>query len=244
MRKALLPWLGCGLMDFFGCVSERGITQEELVRRTQELANAVAVGDQTPWKKYFADDCMYFDEGGRKKNKEGVLNDVTPLPQGYSGNITVEKAQSHIENDIAILSYDMKERENVFGQELTVRYHATDTWMWRKGAWQIVAGQVFRYYADPPRGDIDSRTFTDYVGTYELAPGKTLTISREEGQLFRQRGDGPKVELIPEVTGIFFREGVEGRILFRRGKPGKVEALLDRRNSEDLVWKKVAGVSK
>jgi hypothetical protein len=172
------------------------------------------------------------------------LNDVTPLPKGYSGNITVEKAQSHIENGSAILSYDMKEREDIFGKELTVRYHATNTWMWRNGAWQIVGGQVFRYYADPPRGDIDPRTFADYLGTYELAHGKTLTVSREEGHLFRQRGDGPKVELIPEVTGIFFREGVEGRILFRRGKQGKVEALLDRRNSQEPVWRKVAGVSK
>jgi len=244
MRKALLPWLGCGLLAFSGCASKRGINQEELVRRTQELANAVAVGDHTPWEKYFADDCMYFDEDGRKKNKEGVLNDVTPLPQGYSGSITVEKEQSHIESDIAILSYDMKERENVFGQELTARYHATDTWMWRKGAWQIVAGQVFRYYDDPPRGAIDPRTFRDYVGTYELAPGKTLIVSREEGHLFRQRGDGPKVELIPELTGVFFRKGIEGRILFRREKQGKAEALLERRNSQELVWRRVAGVSK
>jgi len=43
------------------------ITQEELVRRTQELFDAVAGGNQVPWKKYLADDCVYFDENGQSR---------------------------------------------------------------------------------------------------------------------------------------------------------------------------------
>lgn len=34
------------------------ITQEELVRRTQELYDAVVPGNREPWNKYYADDCM------------------------------------------------------------------------------------------------------------------------------------------------------------------------------------------
>ena len=37
------------------------IMQDELVRRTQELFDAVAIGDQGPWKQYYADDALYFD---------------------------------------------------------------------------------------------------------------------------------------------------------------------------------------
>src|SRR6266481_5113152 len=48
-----------------GCRSSSQITQRELERRTQELFDAVAPGDQTPWKKYYAEDSMYFDEKGR-----------------------------------------------------------------------------------------------------------------------------------------------------------------------------------
>jgi hypothetical protein len=77
--------VGLWVIGLFRRASERGITQDELVRRTQEPANVVAVGDQTPWKKYFADDCMYFDESGRKKNKEAVLSDLTPLPRVIQG---------------------------------------------------------------------------------------------------------------------------------------------------------------
>ena len=227
------------LLTSTACKTENEITQDELFRRTQELLDSVAGGDQTPWKKYFADDCMYFDEKGRNMNKAALVADVTPLPTGYSGTIKVVKPQSHIEGNVAIMSYDMDETESVFGQDVTARYHATDTWMRRQGQWQIVAGQVLRYYEDPAPGKVESKTFADYVGTYELAPANRLTVSMDGQQLYRQRGDQPKGLLIPEAAGIFFRKGVEGRILFRRDDKRKVDALIDRRNNEDVVWKKI-----
>jgi len=216
MRRILLSSLcSVGLLTFSGCQVRPGITQEELVRRTQELSSSVAAGDQAPWKKYFADDCIYSDEKGRNMNKEALVADITPLPKGHSGRITVGKVQSHIESDVAIMSYDLDEKEIVFGQEETARYHETDTWMRRNGEWQIVASQVLRYYQDPAPGEADPRMLADYVGIYQVAPGETLTISQDGKQLYRQRGDGPKVALIPEAVGIFFRKDVEGRILFR-----------------------------
>jgi len=239
----LLSLFVIGLFPLSGCNSKPDITQEELVRRTQELSDAVAVGNQTPWKKYFADDCMYFDEKGSNKNKQAVVADIVALPPGYSGSIAVEHVQSHIDRKVAIMSYDLNEKENVFGQALTARYHETDTWLRRNGQWQIVAGQVLRYYEDPAAGDVDTRTYADYVGIYALAPGKTLTISQDGQQLYRRRGDAPKDALIPETTGIFFRKGVEGRILFRRAPQGRVDALIDRRNNEDLLWKKIQSVT-
>jgi hypothetical protein len=58
-------------------------------------------------------------------------------------------------------------------------------------------------------------------------------------QLYAQRSGRPRELLIPEAPPIFFRKGVEGRVLFRFGNDGKVDALIDRRNNEDIVWKKV-----
>jgi len=215
------------------------ITQDELIHRTQELVDAVGGGDKGPWKKYFADDCLFFDERGRNMNKEALVADIEPLPQGYSGTIVVRNPQSHIDAEVAILGYDLDETETAYGQVMKARYHETDTWMKRHGSWQIVAGQVLRYYEDPAPGQVDLRTYANYVGVYEAAPGKTMTVSLEDGHLFRQRGDHARAELIPEAEGIFFRKGVEGRTLFRRGTDGKVDALIDRRNNEDIIWKKV-----
>ncbi|HKO57336.1 MAG TPA: DUF4440 domain-containing protein [Thermoanaerobaculia bacterium] len=214
------------------------ITQAELERRTQELMDSVVPGDKAPWQKYYADDALFFDEKGRKMTKTQLVADIAPLPKGYSGTIKLKNAESRILGDTAVLSYDLDETETVWGQNLTARYHATDTWMYRNGKWQILATQVLRYYEDPAAGSIDAKRFADYVGTYELAPGVTMLVTTENGRLYTQRETRPREELIPEGADIFFRRGVEGRRLFRYGADGKVEALIDRRNNEDIVWKK------
>ena len=90
-------------------VADEIITQEELVRRTQELFDAVVPGNPAPWKKYYADDCLFFDEKGRNLDKAALVADITPLPKGYSGTIKIAKAQSRIFGDVAILSYDLDE---------------------------------------------------------------------------------------------------------------------------------------
>ena len=215
------------------------ITQDELVRRSQELMDAVAPGNQAPFKKYFADDVMYFDERGRSMDKAALVKDITGLPKGYSGNIKVINPKSHIEGNVAILSYDLDETEVVFGQSMKARYHQTDTWMLRAGKWQIVATQVLRYYEDPAPGKADAGKFPGYVGRYELSPEKSITVTAEDGHLYSQRSGGAKAELIPEASDIFILKGMEGRTLFGQGSDGKVDSLIDRRNNEDIIWKKV-----
>ena len=212
------------------------ITQDELVRRTQNLYDAVAPGNQEPWKKYFADDCIFADEKGRIMDKTALVADITPMPAGYSGTIKVANAKSRIYADTAVLSYDCNETETIYGQNLTARYHTTDTWLRRNGTWQIIASQAHRYYEDPAIGQADPKKFADFAGTYQLAPGQIRIVSIDSDKLFVER-KGKKEQLFPETSELFFRKGVEGRILFRRDDRGKVDALIDRRNNEDVVWR-------
>ena len=218
--------------------AEPAITEQELVHRTQELYDAMVPGNQTPWKKYFAGDCTFSDEKGRTLDKSKLVADITPLPKGYSGAIKIENVISRIIGDTAILSYDANEMETIFGQNLRARYHVTDTWLRRNGQWQVIASQAHRYYEDPAIGKADEKKFPDYVGSYELAPGQTRTVTSENGKLFVER-KGKKEELLPESSDLFFRKGVEGRILFRHDAAGAVDALIDRRNNEDVIWRKI-----
>src|SRR5215467_1100067 len=140
MRTVLLTLAASSIL--IGCSSRPAspaITHDELVRRAQELFDSVAGGDATPWKKYFADDCLFFDEKGRSMNKEALVKDIAPLPTGYSGSIKIVGAQSRTFADAAVISYDLDETEIVFGQVLKARYHTTDTWLLRNGRWQIIA---------------------------------------------------------------------------------------------------------
>src|SRR5213082_3543012 len=247
------------------CATDVPITQDELVRRSQELYDAIVPGNQAPWKKYFAEDCIFADEKGRVLDKPQLIADINPMPAGYSGAIKIENAQSRIIGSTAILSYDADETETIFGQNLKARYHITDTWLHRNGDWQIIASQAHRYYEDPAIGKADETKFPDYIGKYELAPGQTRTVAVENGasrderhgrksrevaversgelpryneKLFIER-NGKKEELLPETSDLFFRKGIEGRILFRYDANGKVDSLIDRRNNEDVVWRRV-----
>ena len=220
------------------CAADVPITQDELVRRTQELYDEIVLGNQAPWKKYFADDCIFADEKGRNFNKTQLVADITPLPKGYSGTIKIAKPKSVIHGDTAILSYDLDETETIFGQNLTARYHVTDTWLHRNGVWQIASSQAMRYYEDPAAAKIDPKKFIDFNGTYELAPGQTRRVFSEGENLYVER-NGKREQLLPEGCEIFFRRGVEGRILFRFANNGKVDALIDRRNNEDVVWRRM-----
>src|SRR5947208_13982063 len=62
---AIFLILACG--SNLGSAVERAaaITENELVRRTQELYDVIVSGDQAPWKRYFADDSIFADEKGR-----------------------------------------------------------------------------------------------------------------------------------------------------------------------------------
>ena len=236
MKLVLLGFLS---LTTIVCAGDVPITQEELIRRSQELYDSLVSGDQAPWKKHFADDCMFADEKGRFFDKPKLIADITPLPPGYSGTIRIENAHSRIIGNTAVLSYDADETETIFGQNLKARYHITDTWLQRDGNWQIIASQAHRYYEDPAVGKANPKKFADFAGTYELAPEQTRSVFTEGDKLFVER-KGKKEELLPETSELFFRKGVEGRILFRYGANGKVDALIDRRNNEDVVWKKTA----
>jgi hypothetical protein len=132
----------------------------------------------------------------------------------------------------------LDETETIFGQKLRARYHTTDTWVRRGDAWQIIAEQVLRYYEDPAPGKADVGKYAEYSGTYELAPGKTLTVTSDGAALYSQSPGKARAALVPEAADIFFRPGVEGRRLFRRDERGNVDALIDRRDNEDVVWRK------
>ena len=64
--------------------SDNAALVTQLTRQTQELYDAVVPGNQEPWKKYFAEDCIFADEKGRLFDKAKLIADITPLPPGYS----------------------------------------------------------------------------------------------------------------------------------------------------------------
>jgi len=215
-------------------------TEAELVRIGQELYDAIAVGNRLPWEKYVADDIIYTDENWHILTKKDLLDGLSPLPKGYSGSIRMASIQSRINGDAAVLSYRALEEENVFGQKLTPIYLVTDTYFKRDGHWQLVASHVIVMPGERKSVVMNSNLYRPFVGQYELTQGVTYTIALEGEKLIGQRSGREKEELVPADENTFFRKGsIRGEKAFARDASGHVTAMLDRRENNDLTWKKI-----
>lgn len=87
---------------------------------------------------------------------------------------------------------------------------------------------------------INLKNLDSYVGQYELAPEVIYTITREGDKLFGQRTGRAKEELLPLCVDIFYRKGTwRGEKVFQRDGQRRVVTMLDRRENNDLIWKRV-----
>lgn len=214
-------------------------TEKELVAIAQELYDAIAIGNKAPWEKYLAGDMIYTDENWRILTKKDLVEGLRPLPAGYSGSIRIANLQSRINGDAAVLSYRALEEETIFGQKLTPTYLVTDTYFKRNGHWQLIASHVIVMPSERKAMTIRPEQYDSVVGQYELTPGVNYTITREDGKLIGQRTGRAKEELLPADDHTFFRKGsIRGEKVFLRDSTGRVTQMLERRENNDLVWKK------
>jgi Domain of unknown function (DUF4440) len=238
---ALLVLVGTGDSQKTGTPTDsHAAPAEALIALTQRLLDAVGSGDKNVWREHLADDCIITGDDGRTLTKTEFLEELSPLPPGYSGSISVQNPQVRLSNDAAVLSYDLLEHETVYGQSLTTEYHTTDTWVLRGKQWRLLASQALRKFANPPPGLVNRAMYDNYTGTYELAAGVEYVVSVEDGALIGQRTGRKKEELVPETPDVFFRKGIPGRRIFLRDSDGNVVKMADRLESRDLVWVKKA----
>lgn len=214
--------------------------EKELVRIAQELFDAIAIGNKAVWEKYVATDVIYTDENWRILTKKDLVDSLAPLPKGYSGSIRMANVQSRINGDAAVLSYRALEEETIFGQKLTPIYLVTDTYFKRNGQWQMVASHISVLPSERKSVSINPKSLEKIVGEYELSPGSTYAIILEGNKLIGQRSGRPKEELLAADEHTFFPKGsVRGEKVFVEDASGRTVRMLDRRENNDLVWKKV-----
>jgi len=216
-------------------------TEPDLERVTRELLDAASRGDREPWLQRVDDDCLFTTEGGRTLTRKERVDQIQPFPPGYSGTLRMANPKVLSYGTTAVITYDALGEETVYGQVLKTHYHNTDTYLFRYGHWQMIASQGMAVPQDPPLAEVDPKVYDAYAGTYELAPGITYTVTREGAKLFGQRSGAPRRELLPEAEDRFFLSGVRGAKIFVRDKEGRAVQLLDRRDGNNLVWKRRPG---
>jgi hypothetical protein len=211
----------------------------EMKHITQLMADAVAIGDKPVWDKYTDADLVYVDENNIVRDKQTLLKELEPLPQDFSGQIVITDYVTHFLPGAVVAVYILDETEIVEGHLLRNRYRETDTWIKRGATWKIAASQVLAINKDPPKIAASADVLDSYAGEYMLSAKTHVVIKRDGDHLVAARSDGKSRQMLMEAMDVFFTPDRprERRIFVYEG--GKVVAFRDRREGEDLVWKKL-----
>lgn len=214
---------------------------DRLKRATQELLDAIAPGNKAVWQRYLAEGSIYADEEGRVLTKDELIKELNPLPKGYVGSIKIGDTKTLLQDGVVVLSHRDREELELYGQKIVTYFHMTNTWAkQRDGQWQLVSTQVMAIPNERKPAAIDPKTLDAFTGEYELAPEVKYVITRQGDKLFGQRTGRAKEELLPLCVDIFYRKGVwRGEKVFERDAQGRVVKMLDRRENNDLVWRKL-----
>jgi len=214
--------------------------EKVLVRATQALMDAVARGDTAVWKRYLSEDCLYTDEEGNTLTRSELMASMHPLPRAYKGIIKMARPRLVIKGDVAVLTSDLDETLTLYGQRLETRFHSTGTWTLDPSGWKMIASQTSVLPSEHQAIEVDPASYEAYVGKYRLGPDVLYYVTRERNRIFGERKGGTKEELFPLGCDRFFRHGAKrGERVFLRDAKGRVVRMIDRRDNNDLVWRRV-----
>jgi serine-type D-Ala-D-Ala carboxypeptidase/endopeptidase len=86
---------------------------------------------------------------------------------------------------------------------------------------------------------VDTKSFENYIGSYQLAPGVIMVISRDGDRLFSQLTGQSKFQLFPEGEREFFLKVVDAQITFDTDPQGKATRLTLHQNGRDTPAKRI-----
>jgi hypothetical protein len=214
---------------------------QQFRQRDQALLDAIAPGDGKVWDAALAADAVYVDENGVVINRADFLKQLTPLPAGASGTLTISAYSAHQYGDVVIVVHTDDEDELYHRQHLKAQYLMTETWQHKEGVWNLLLVHAYSVLQEPKMSVLSPSELDAYVGRYSSAPDLICMIRREGDHLTGDRPGRPAAQLKVEVRDVFFVSGqLRTQKIFERDPNGRVIGFVDRREGSDLMWKRVS----
>jgi hypothetical protein len=212
----------------------------QLQAKTQALVDAVAPGDKAPWLAATDPALISVTENNEVLTRDELLKQLAPLPKGLDGHIKVTDYKLQRHGDVAVATYIADETLDYHGQLLKTKFRTTDTWHRTAAGWKMISSMTLPVLGDPPAIQLPAARLADYAGRYELTPDIHYVIRLDGARLLGQREGGKEAELKAEAADLFFVPGSpRSRKVFYRDASGKVTGFGDRREGQDIKWKRV-----
>jgi hypothetical protein len=219
--------------------TDNAATEAELRRITQEMMDAIAPGHAEVWERYLDERLIHVDENGTVRGKRELLAELKPLPPGLVGRIEVDRFRMEQHRDIAVVAYEVQEHLDYHGQVLRSRFRTSDTWLKTRGGWKLIGSQTAAVLRDPQEVALTRAQLCLYNGSYVLTDRIRTTISCSGGGLNSERTDRDPVKYRAETADVFFVPGEpRTRRIFQRDAGGNVTGFVDRREGEDIHWRR------
>jgi hypothetical protein len=211
-----------------------------LQAKTQALVDAIASGDKAVWLAATDPSLLFVSEDNEVKTRDALLKELTPLPPGLVGSIKVMDYRLQRHGDVAVATYIADETLDYHGQTIKTQFRTTDSWRQASGKWTMVSSMTLAVLHDPPAIALPAAKLADYIGRYQLTPAIHYTIRRDGTRLLGVRDGRPEVELKAEAADLFFVPGApRSRKVFLRDAGGDVIGFADRREGNDIVWRRI-----
>ncbi len=223
------------------CAAASATDTAWFIQRTQALYEAVASGNKAIWRRTLADDCIITDEDGRVYGKAAFLDTVTGLPQGFSGDIKVQRLTARIFGPAASVHYWLDEHEDALGQKLHTVYVETDMYRRDGNAWKMIAAQVTVVPADLKPVSVDESGWPQLAGSYRLgpAPGIVYHAYLRNGSLYWGGKQKSAKLLIPLSPLVFFVQGSIHTMVFVRDAAGHITGALELHKYNEVGMQRV-----
>ncbi len=216
----------------------------ELRRLTQELLDAIAPGNASVWERALDERFVHLDENGVVRDRPKFLAELQPLPPGLVGRIEIDRFDATVLGETAVTVYEIQEYLDYHGQQLRSRFRSLDTWIATPAGWKLLAEHTAAVLKDPPTVALGRDELCAYAGVYSLTPEIQTTIRCASDGLTSERAGRPAAKYSAELRDIFFVPGQpRTRRIFTRDATGRVDGFVDRREGEDVRWRRAPAAS-
>ena len=210
---------------------------------TQALYDALVDGNQRPWNRVLAADCLITTEDGEVVDKATYVARVRPLPRGFAARIKVRGLTVLHAGEAAMVHYWLDETEQIFDQELRTTYVETDTYRRSGDSWVMIAAQETvapRDLEPVPGVVVDVSALT---GEYRFADADTspYKVFLQNGALFMGHDPRTAKQLIPLAPLVFYVKGSIHIVVFVRGESGAIVEVRELHKYNEVRMRRVPG---